>query len=1205
MPTYNLSPLEATGGFPDPHRQGTWFSSPGTLAELARRLRTPDGGKVQDAKSVPDVWAQPRTFADALLQEGHPLSASAIEQWRALMALFALEGEMALRYRLGLRPIVLQANGPRLDRVLLALPPASSLGQLAIEPKARATWVAPYLVSLETVRSSGGGVRLSHDRPRIIGMMNPNCLVSPGRDCGREPIPGIPWMSGDEWIDPLKLTGDGALSNGEQKALQEFLYHVIDGVQATKQGSEDDSTAAALIGRLNEFAEDCTGAQRSPFKARITPTAADEQAPHLYRLMRASVVVEEDASVDPALISECRVSLRQDLAGPRPFKGLILVDVGIAETLGKTPKDVLVWRTRNLASLSSNDAEFADAKREAAEAGYLMIRPSSLFTDKFLKLGRKAIIEGHQGTFRDALLPVSPLTLLLMRPDQLAASMDSRTEGAGREAVSLRITLDPVTLPTGLIGKPVEHRVRKVYSDNPTTDRGELVEEAVWTYGGVAVWPNVTSTQWNWYFARLTYNLKQASSVRGRLVTSGASLAEYLEPMDSAQKDAEVGALSSPTAIQSEVNPLSGTSYSAPWLERVKLSDDPVPEELQSSKHPFEAVFFTYAANETELPTPAGMALLKYGRSPEMTRTPGTVAVDFGTTNTVACFDDNERVVFKNRLLHPISSGDSNWLNAVMPYLHWPFVEFMPLGERTTPTPTVMLDRSVGTGGAPAVARGEDKRLLHSSVMYFQPDLELRDDTEDLEKFRSILSRVRFNLKWDQLPVVRIASHRFLRQLVMMTSLEALASGRNPDLLRWRFSRPDAMRDSNSEFTDTVTQQLREIRPEAASELTSFYGKPTSQIFPLCSEGKAAANFVISGGVNNAFVPGTVNVILDIGGGTTDVAIWANNAPVWRGSYRLAGQDFFTAHMVRNPDLLRRLGLAAWATILQPVSDGDRLDSDQLPYVGELLFSGPVLERAMEEHWLENSGTPECRSLIQTSQVFLGGIAWYLGLVVKGLIDRGQIAPDLMQSTTFALCGRGSGIFKRLHGMGGDGEESAVSTLLQLFREASGVEGPTPRLSVSTTPKMEVVNGMVLKNSALDLDAPDEASHEYEPAGLDVPFGGGTLSSGNDIIDDLPSGAVRRPDMAAFNEFIAALGERTRTRIDINEAGDQSASANISTKIFNKLMKDKGEVHEPPFITALRALLDDVTTPGHNGRLRISLDPAPSRREKSRTRKDA
>lgn len=1191
---YNLSPLTG-GGFPDPDRAGTWFASPGSLSELAARLRAPEGGRVQDAKSVPDVWAQPRTFADAVIQgaEGHPHGASAIQQWRALVALFALGGELQRRYRISLRPVRLSADGSRFDKVLLATSPSILIAQNAVDSKGRADWHLPYLISIETVRSTGSGTRVVHDKPRIIGMMNPACLVSPGKGVGREPIATIPWMAGDDWVDPLTLTGEDALSSGELKALREYLYDLIDGLREAA-GPADDPVLSAIVGRLDDFAADCEGAEACPFAVRSTPTAGDENAPHIYRLMRTSVVIEEDVDVDPAAISECRISLRGDLGERAPFKGVILVDPAIADARGKNARDILVWRTKNLAALSTNEAEFAEARKEAAQAGYLLVKPEALFTEKLLKLGRKAKIEGHPGPFNNALIPLSPLVLLLQRPDQIISSVDLRSEGAGREAATLRVTLDAPIGPDGSLGRPSEHRVRKVYSDSPSGDRGELVEEAVWTYGGAAIWPNVVSSQWNWYFARLTYNVKQPTSVRGRLATSGASIAEFLSPMDGLQREVELRGLTSQQGIQTEITPLAGSSFTSAWLNRIRLADEPVPEEIQQSPRPFEAIFFSYAEGDGDLPVPAGMTLLRPAVVAETLRR-GLVAIDFGTTNSVACFDDHERVTFKSRLLHPIESDDKAWMNAVLPYQHWPFVEFFPLTERPTPTPTVMLSRALGSDGAlPPKVR---ESLLFSSVMYFQPDLELREGSDDLEKFKSVLNRLKFNLKWDDQPETRAASEHFLRQLMMMVSLEALVSGRNPDLLRWRFSRPDAMREENAEFSDVVSRQLAEIRPNVSI---------SDAILPLCSEGKAAANYVISGGVNSSFVPGVVNVVLDIGGGTTDVAIWANNKPVWRGSFRLAGQDFFTAHMIRNPELLGRLDLGVWATILQP-SSGERIDSARLPYVGELLFSGPVLEKAMDDSWPRNSGTPECKALVNTSRVFLGGIVWYLGLVVKGLVERGLLDKEDLRSTTFALCGRGSGMFNRLHRGASAHEDSPASQVLKLFQTSAGLDGPAPRISVSSTPKLEVVNGMVLDNAALDLDSPDEDSHEYEPGGLDLPFGDDQLQVAADIFDDLPEGSPGRPDLAELDRFLDALAANTRVRLDIHGAGDQSAAANIRTKVFNALnadwrkRSDKPWMKEPPFITALRILLDDVTTPGQNGRIVVQAEGAGTRRERGRS----
>ncbi|MBN8527609.1 MAG: hypothetical protein J0M36_00060 [Caulobacterales bacterium] len=1211
--TYNLPPLKARGSFPDPDRAGEWMPSPGTLAEMGARLDVKTGGGVQDVKSVPDAWAQPRTFADALITADHPLETDTVEKWRALLALFALEHLMADFYKLSARPVRLKADGPRLDRILLALLPTQTLPQEAAA--AQADWRTPWLIHIETVKGRNSQDRRNYDRPRLIGALSPASLVSPGRACDRTPIPVVPWMAGSHWIDPLKLKGDRALSAVQRRALQTYLDNLAAGLE-TLTTDYNDPVYVSLRDRVTDFADAC-GEADTPYRLKVRAGPRDG-APTLYELVRTSVELgEQDDLGAPAELSECRVALRADFdAETAPFKGVILVDPAIAEARGKPARDVVVWGATTLAEVLDSEAALLKVQTAAAEANYLVARPSALFTRKFLRLALKAVVPGHPAGLRDALLPLTPLALLLMKPTELAEAIEVRSEGGSGESVSLKLKLEGHRSQApghadGWVVKPAEFTMRRVYADQPEPGQGERVDEAEWNYGGAAVWPDIASSKWNWYFARLNYSTKMENNIRARFAVSGRAFAEMLKPLAPLQKEAAFRPLCADDDIVSEAEPYAGKGFASAWNNRVRPDNDAVVEELQSSPFAFEAIFFAYAESQGASAEPAGMTLLR----PTVIETAnevGIAAVDFGTTNTVACFEDGLPVVFGKRTLEAITSSEPARNAAAERGLRWPFAEiFFPLVEKRTPTPTVVVQR--------AGVSEDDHRTLFSSLIYFQPDLELKEDNDDEKKFRGVLTRASFNLKWhhgsetgstadfglkaDPSPRSRILAGRFLRQMMMMIGVEALARNKDPDLLEWRFSRPDAQRTDGGEFLELLRRELRVIRPAAEARMAELKTQP---IRGLYSEGRAAANYVLSGGLgDHSFVASDLNIVLDIGGGTTDVAIWADNRPLWRGSLRLAGQDFFTAHVIKNPALLRdRLNLGAWAKILAG-DESEGIGRDRLPHVGELLFSGPVLERALDDHWLHNSGTEECQALTRSAFTFLGGVAWYLGLVARGLIAQGDLRPELLTSCGFALCGRGAGLFKRMHGDHTDARaDTPVSRLLTLFSLAADGQSRRPSVFMSPIPKLEVANGMVIRDAAIVLEDNERAAQDFEPSGLAVQIGSVVMGTETDIIDFPHQGSVSRPDLAEFDTFLKALAEHSTFALDIQGRGDQSAAANIRNKLLASVQKAqaRGEVPlEPLFVSALRHLLGDLTTPGYNNRLSVGAPSSGLSRRERRT----
>ena len=129
-------------------------------------------------------------------------------------------------------------------------------------------------------------------------------------------------------------------------------------------------------------------------------------------------------------------------------------------------------------------------------------------------------------------------------------------------------------------------------------------------------------------------------------------------------------------------------------------------------------------------------------------------------------------------------------------------------------------------------------------MVFFQPPLgdpQLNQTRTDVERFKSTQTRLRFNLKWSDDPLIKNVSRRFLRQFMLLTSAELIAAGRDPAKVIWRFSYPEAMKSQ-----DMV--ELRENLRSAWADLFSKVegGEPAADPHPvrdLTSEGAAAAKY--------------------------------------------------------------------------------------------------------------------------------------------------------------------------------------------------------------------------------------------------------------------------------------------------------------------------------------------------------------------------
>jgi hypothetical protein len=505
-------------------------------------------------------------------------------------------------------------------------------------------------------------------------------------------------------------------------------------------------------------------------------------------------------------------------------------------------------------------------------------------------------------------------------------------------------------------------------------------------------------------------------------------------------------------------------------------------------------------------------------------------------------------------------------------------VEFLPLKDRQTPTPTVVISRL-----------NPDRHAdlwLHRNIIYFQPagTHAKQGAAKEVENLQSFLKRSQFDLKWNEDPVHIDASADFLEQFMTMIAAEAVAAEYNPRLIEWHFSVPDAMEGTRLEsFRGQVAKAQERLSPEGSLE-------------ELYSEGLAAARYILSGREGSNFTQGTINAILDIGGSTTDITLWVNEKLIWKGSFRLAGRAFFTSLIVNNPNILRDIELEEWADLLDPEGGG------QNPFtttdVGELLFSRPALGEAFDKHWQRRLNVKPGEPLRAAALVYLSGIAYYLGIVARRLVADGVIRQTDLVRPAFALCGRGAGIFWRMHGQQKADRPSAVTEALRTFASAGGfAEAERPQLFISPQPKIEVVAGMTVDFKGFDARVGSgKAASDYTPAGLEVEFGDGEVLGADEAIGKpITAAAARGSNLGGLLEFLSELEAKTKLRVDLKAHAGQGAFNEISTDVRQKVERQRGEddrinLREPPFISALSALVGLLACPSEERSSRLSAE---------------
>jgi hypothetical protein len=549
--------------------------------------------------------------------------------------------------------------------------------------------------------------------------------------------------------------------------------------------------------------------------------------------------------------------------------------------------------------------------------------------------------------------------------------------------------------------------------------------------------------------------------------------------------------------------------------------------------------------------------------------------------------------MFRNRVVFPIEQQDESLLAST-------YADFFPLQEHDTPLPTVMKERDFEGNLSPRllsyietpstqnrVEGGRDRSILGvTHMLFFMPWLGRTVNPELLvAQIRS--GRLKFDLKWQEGSEASFIISCYLRQLMIMIAAELWDVGVKPDRIAWRFSYPQAFGTLHAaNFRGVVRRLAERMRVELGAE-----GETTPR---LRTEGEAAASYFTDDPTQKLKGPGALLLMLDIGGGTTEMAIRSSKRLIWRGSVRLAGSNFFRQYLVNNIDVLQTIDPELVAQFqARAASAGDR--ELQLPQLVDLLVAKPSFSAGFESQYLFHATEPVWRGLRQSAAVALGGMMHYLGLVLKDLIDADLIPASQLADLSVALGGRGSTIFRQFDAP--EGERSHLAGLCRLAAIAGGATGDVnirPPL-FSESPKEEVARGLLIDRAGAD-EAPGPPDRRL-PLGLAVTVTGKgkewTLAANAGVEALLQSDGISNIAVAEFETFIKRLRDEAGLAIDIDSKGAAHTIRNIVRGDLGSALVDAhlaskhsewkqdadSQVIEPPFITALRSLVTMMSAP--------------------------
>jgi hypothetical protein len=1139
MSVYNLPPV-TKDGLSDPISNGEWL--PLRLDALARSLRLDKAPvRTDELKSIPDVWAQAQLTTDAFFDQDHDAHEDVVAQWRGLLALFALQPLYASEYDLHVKTIDLNDNSStsKLREILRRLlpGPSASLG----EPWDKFAVVEILPKADPQLRSA-------------IAFLSPSMLVAPGRAARETTLASVPWLSQGPG-DPTK-----ALHVKPEAAaiLIGYLEGMLENVRSHQPSHPSGDAKDTLIRHLSGYLDDCRAQLTAGLPTVQKLLDLDWPSP-LFSLLGDTKTIDL-AKVAPDE-SDCLVSTSKGSADSL-YKGIILVDSAIAKSLKKAANSVRVWKHYTLHDALS-PATLAEMKTDAQAEGFFILELDDLFTRKLVELEDDAVIRGHPASLGKCLLPLSPVALLLKN-----WSSDVRLNVKGSDRT--------FSFEVELARSKTRHRIQREFNADNTLQLSAPSD--------VAVWPNFKNNDWPWTFLRFQYDPR--NELITRFATSADLIASHVKSQDARVQRQNLEAWADSSSLTVEDSFADGAigqfedGNGRQLLQRFRFIDEPhLVGEQHRLPHGADAIFFAVRDNSSGRDLPIGCVKLDFEAAPQSVEH-ATVAFDFGTSNTIAYARKGaqppQRIFFQERVLLPFSTPDDKQKVAAA------YTDFFPVNSHDTPVPTISKRRDFGRGALPVGIRQalNDKKDVFGldQMVFFMP----RGGSADSPSF--LLTQINkgwlnFNIKWGEKSEDRKLVKSFLRQLMMMVAAELRAEGIATSQISWRFSYPQA-------FSQDQKQAFQAIIKSALDNV-SLGG--TTQDFSFFTEADAAMRYFTQDPEQERYGVGRLVIMFDIGGGTSDIAIWKDQGLLWRGSARLAGAHFFADYLRQNMGILSAIDKnAVNAFQIDNEKDTQTVDpSYRARQFVELLIARPDFAAKFKTAYPMHSGDQEWSGLRRTASTALAGLHHYAGLVLRELKSRGMIDASDLRELTITLGGRGSTIFRQLN-VGDD--TSALASIARIVAMGDDILAPPEKIEprFSSMPKEEVARGMLL-----DADAEGRLGEHlrYEPVGLGMIIqaaeGQIELRPADDIRCAAGAADVKELSLDGLKQFLGNFAQSTGISISIDGLkAEQILELRTRNHLKTQLAKtaaidepvDTQDV-EAPFITALRNLIEVLSLP--------------------------
>jgi hypothetical protein len=1007
----------------DPGAIGKWTEVPDLLKAASEDMVSDTNATADVVTSIPTPWARPQVFADALanIGGGHPLREEVKNEWRGLLALFCFQKRLGL----SLTAERLKISDPdaadaQVAKSLVEVAPIPPDADKAVKPaEAKDAWKTVYLIK--------AGDRLIAATSPLSLFYTPNSyrVAAPwkNKQTGRLTDPFAYY----EEIGISNCLDDIATLHAWLKQFKASLSRLdLPGEPKPAKASSGTGTAQvehhpyrnALNEQVDAWIEELDYELQKHTKAPDIGALEYEYVDGIEEPYRSYCASAKSTVINTKLhlvTGQCK-TMAEDGRG---------VPVMVCQQIQEKRPNLLIDGTNTIGTIRIPDEAEGDTLRTKSgiEIKRKWVNPERLFfTEKVLELALSDAMLGGglEGTERQCVLPLTRQALDFFRPLELADRFRWRKQGTDWVA--------ELDLPLGQVvakeGEPTE----KETADEPDTTpedkrKHRQVETEKFTISRVypaaavvrvpkeekqpviAFWPNFWAEDWQYNYIYLWGN-PRVPDLKIRPVDHVEHAERLAEPWDG------------------EV-----------WrTERLTCG-------LECTWH------------EGEQDVPVGLIVPEMRRLktkfPEC-RKPATatrvwqVAVDFGTSNTtIATLDPTvgvpsewrvkDRLVFASRFPH-----DAQRFEAVNIHIK---PSFQPAQARTEPPV-----RETGIATSTCAVYSPDGYLPVTHASFLPMDC--------LPNFSYYLlvgegANIRSGLKWSTDATSRQLIATLLKHMVMLVAAEAKTVGVTDMTISWSY--PSAL----------PQWMVNDLEGKWTALHLTFTGTGIAlDIGAKTTESEAVCRYVHH--ARSASIAGNALATVDIGGGTTDVAIWQNGKlHIQDSAYLAAGvvPEYLSRHLDAFKELVVEVAEYAraetwpqWEAMWRRSNKYSLISAAVNVILRDAGKYPNTVSNILYRQSDSKSHVPKLRDIIFLT---LGGYAYYVGLCLRK-IHKGQ--PGTMGCEIW-LAGNGAGMLDWVSGA----QKNVRDALCEIVRGAADLGANLGYVTMERTDrlKQEAARGLL------------------------------------------------------------------------------------------------------------------------------------------------